>query len=142
MKCIKIPVPDIDSFPVILFIQIPIQVAVIICRRIVPVMLCPCICKFPGRCMLSTDYIRNRLTAHCSKLSHEDHRIDVRNLMQKIQVKLSSYIDHYDHMLILFRTKCQIYPFYLCQTVFIFTKLTFSAFSCLSRNHVNAGIGL
>jgi len=142
MKCIKIPVSDIDSFPVILFIQIPIQIAVIICRRIVPVMLCPCICKFPGRRMLSADYIRNCLTAHCSKLSHEDHRIDVRNFMQKIQVKLPSYIDHYDHMLILFRAKRQIYPFYLCQTVFVFVKLTVCAFSCLSGNHVDTGIGL
>jgi len=92
--------------------------------------------------MLSADYIRNCLPAHRSKLSHEDHRIDVRNLMQKIQVKLPSHIDHYDHMLILFRTKCQIYPFYLCQTVFILTEFTVSTFSCLSRNDVNAGIGL
>ena len=47
MKCIKIAVSYIDTFSIIFLIQITIQITVLICKRKIPVMFCPGICKFP-----------------------------------------------------------------------------------------------
>ena len=86
-ETVKITISHINTFPVILFIHISVQVAVFHCAGNIFIFSGPCICRFSRWGRLSADQIRERPAAFHSLLGKENNAVNAMDSVQETHVK-------------------------------------------------------
>ena len=137
---IKIAVANIDSFLVVFFLQIAVEIAVLLGKGDILIVLCPSVGKLTGRGNNTAEHIGKGMSAFRAQLAQVQNCPDSGNLPGKGHIHGRTAIDDQQKFGIVLCAEANGGHFLVRQVQISFFCFPVSAFSCLTAQHIDTGI--